>query len=75
MGHRSARLAGAAAFAVCALMHQAALIAQEIPDVPPTKVSACPNNNPVAIRACAREQIKTFTPARTPDGKPDLSGY
>ena len=76
MGHRYARLAGAAVIAVGALAwSQTMLIAQQIPDVPATKVSACPNNNPVAIRACAREQIKTFKAARTADGKPDLAGY
>ena len=48
---------------------------QTIPSIPPTKDSVCPDNNPLAILACAREQAKTFKPPRTKDGKPDLSGY
>jgi hypothetical protein len=59
--------------AVC--LGQAPLAGQEFPSVPPTKASVCPDNNPVAVRACASAQIKTFQPRRTADDKPDVSGY
>jgi hypothetical protein len=51
---------------------QAALAGQSAPAPP---VSACPDASPLAIRACGREQAKTFTPPRTRDGRPDLSGF
>jgi len=47
----------------------------KIPNVRRYEQSACPMGDPVPLRACAREQMKTFTPPRTPEGKPDLSGY
>jgi hypothetical protein len=47
----------------------------EIPDLAPARGSACPDNNPLAVRACGREKAKTFKPPRTADGKPDFSGF
>jgi len=51
------------------------LLSQDIPSIPPTPKSVCPENNPLPLLACARERAKTFTPPRTADGKPNLSGY
>ncbi|MBI3049772.1 MAG: hypothetical protein HYY76_15815 [Acidobacteria bacterium] len=56
-------------------MSTAPVSGQEIPSIPRVQQSVCPDGNPVPLLACAREQIKTFTPPRTRDGKPDLSGY
>jgi len=46
-----------------------------IPDIRPTEGSVCPDNNPLAIFACGREQAKRYDAPRTPDGKPDFSGF
>lgn len=51
------------------------LLSQEIPSLPPTPQSVCPDNNPLPLVACARGRAKAFTPPRTPDGKPNLSGF
>ena len=66
-----------AAMAIAATLFVSPSLAagQTIPSVPPTQGSVCPDNNPLAVLACAREQAKTFKAARTKDGKPDLSGY
>jgi hypothetical protein len=60
--------------AVTALSHAQAPGAP-IPDIRPTPGSVCPDNNPLAIRACGREKARTFKASRTADGKPDLSGF
>jgi hypothetical protein len=52
----------------------AAVVAQDIPAIPPTKDSVCPENNPVPLLACARDRAKEFTPPRT-GGRPDFSGF
>ena len=49
--------------------------AQDVPSIPPTKESVCPDNNPVPLLACARERARTFKAPRTRDGKPDFSGF
>ena len=48
---------------------------QEIPSIPGAPQSACPDSNPVPLASCARQQVKSFSPPRTHDGRPDLSGY
>ena len=42
----------------------------QAPAVPTT----CPSDDPAVFRPCVLEQAKTFTPPRTPDGKPDFGG-
>jgi hypothetical protein len=37
--------------------------------------SVCPDDNHAAFHQCATEAAKKFDPPRTPDGKPNLSGY
>lgn len=39
------------------------------------EATACPGDTPAEVRPCALEHAKSFQPPRTPDGKPDLSGY
>lgn len=51
------------------------LLSQDFPSIPPTPQSVCPDNNPVPLVACARGRAKAFTPPRTADGKPNMSGY
>jgi hypothetical protein len=36
--------------------------------------SVCPDDNPAVFRPCALAAARAFTPSKTPDGKPDLSG-
>lgn len=36
--------------------------------------SSCPDDNPAAFHKCAHDHIKSFTPPRTADGKPDFGG-
>ena len=66
---------GAMAIAATLFVSLSFAAGQTIPSVPPTQGSVCPDNNPLAVLACAREQAKTFKAPRTKDGKPDLSGY
>jgi hypothetical protein len=58
-----------------ALVAPADAFAQQIPNIAPVPGSVCPDSNPLAVRACGLEHAKTFKPKRTPDGKPDLSGF
>jgi hypothetical protein len=50
------------------------LAAQNPPPAAPKPVGGCPPE-PLAFHQCALEKAKTFTPPRTPSGKPDLQGY
>ena len=75
MGNRCFGVVSASALASVLLVIPPGAAAQAIPPVAPTQGSACPDNNPRAVLACAREQAKTFKAPRTKDGKPDLSGY
>src|SRR5258705_13869030 len=50
------------------------LAAQNPPPAPPKPVGGCPPE-PLAFHQCALEKARTFTPPRTPSGKPDLQGY
>lgn len=75
MGHR--RFApGIAAAAACTFwVSVAPASGQKIPSIPRVPESVCPDSDPVPLASCARVQMKTFTPPRTSDGRPDLSGY
>src|SRR5438093_13397803 len=57
------------------LLSPAVVSAQQIPPIAPVPGSVCPDSNPLAVRACGLEHAKTFKPKRTPDGRPDLSGF
>jgi hypothetical protein len=54
----------------------------QAPDVNPTTdtpprpatIAGCPSEN-LAFHTCALQKAKTFTPPRTPTGRPDLQGY
>jgi hypothetical protein len=41
----------------------------------PEPQHSCASDDPALFWRCAQGQAKTFTPPRTADGKPDLSGY
>jgi len=71
---KTTRIAAALAFGTAAAI-PALVQAQPIPDIRPTEGSVCPDNNPLAIQACGRQQARRFKPPRTPDGKPDFSGF
>jgi hypothetical protein len=62
------------------LVGQRAPFASPLPGSGPTPMrpyalSGGCSEEPVAFHRCALEKMKTFTPARTPDGKPDFSGF
>ena len=40
----------------------------------PASVAGCPSDN-LAFHRCALQKARTFTPPRTPTGKPDLQGF
>jgi hypothetical protein len=40
-----------------------------------TPIAGCPTNTIAAFHKCALEKAKTFTPPKTPSGKPNLQGY
>ena len=42
--------------------------------VNPPVLAGCPTEN-LAFHTCALQKARTFTPRRTPSGKPDLQGY
>ena len=62
---------GAAAVAIGMMLAPAS--GQEQPVQQP--VSVCPDPTPSVVQTCGRDHAKTFNPPRTPDGRPDLSGY
>jgi hypothetical protein len=41
---------------------------------PPPPQSSCPSDDPAVFRPCVLDKARTFVPARTPDGNPDLGG-
>jgi hypothetical protein len=47
--------------------------AAQTPERPPI-IAGCPTEN-LAFHTCALQKAKTFTPPRTPSGKPNLQGY
>jgi hypothetical protein len=75
MDYRRLGVAVMTAAVVCIPLSSRAWAGQEIPSIPSTPQSVCPDNNPAPLLVCARERVKTFKPPRTSDGKPDISGY
>jgi hypothetical protein len=41
----------------------------------PPPIGGCPGTGSAAFHKCALEKAKTFTPPRTPSGRPNLQGY
>lgn len=74
MGRRSLSLLLAIAAAASVMLLTPVHLAGQGAPAAPAK-SVCPDDNPVAVRACGLEHAKSFKPPRTKDGKPDLSGY
>jgi hypothetical protein len=66
---RAEALAGALAVAVMLLVPAVRASAQA-----PRTIAGCPVD-PVTFHTCALLKMKTFNPARTPDGRPDMQGY
>jgi hypothetical protein len=60
---------------VAALAGAAWLAPAPLAGQPPPAASSCPDDDPAKFHPCALARAKTFTPARTPDGKPDLQGH
>jgi hypothetical protein len=70
MATRNVLITIAAAFAaVMAVQAQ-----QPQPAAPAAIPSVCPEDAHAKFHACAQQAMKTFTPPKTADGKPDLSG-
>ena len=65
--------AGLAALAVSALAQPAA--GQTGTGLGVVEGSVCPDNSPAIFHACALEAARTAAPPRTPEGRPDFSGY
>jgi len=63
----------------CVVILAAALTAVSLP-VPAAgqaylTESSCPDNHTMVFHRCAVEAAQTFTPPRTPDGRPDFGGF
>jgi hypothetical protein len=61
------------ALVALAILAIATRAAAQTPERPPT-LAGCPTEN-LAFYRCALEKAKTFTPPRTPGGRPNLQGY
>ncbi len=56
-----------------AVLAVAPRVAAQTPERPPI-IAGCPTEN-LAWHTCALQKAKSFSPPRTPSGKPDLQGY
>lgn len=73
MSHRFLALGTAcAAIVAVTTLVPVAVAGQGQAPAPPQ--SSCPSDDPAIFRPCVLEKARTYTPARTPDGKPDLGG-
>lgn len=61
------------AYAVVVMLLAAAVPAQAQQSPPPTAAGCV--LEPVQFHACALQKMHTFSPRRTPDGRPDMQGY
>ncbi len=59
--------------AVLGIVLAPSMAAAQTPERPPI-VSGCPTEN-LAWHTCALQKAKSFTPRRTPSGRPDFQGY